>query len=49
MIMLSRRDKNAMTGDWSREKKLILFPDNLPRETLRLVETKLTVFLGNSL
>ena len=44
MIMLSRRDKKAMTGDWSREKKLILFPDNLPRETLRLEGNKINCF-----
>ena len=44
MIMLSRRDKKAMTGDWSRDKKLILFPDNLPRETLRLGGNKINCF-----
>ena len=44
MIMLSGRDKKAMTGDWSREKKLILFTDNLPRETLRLVGNKINCF-----
>ena len=44
MIMLSRRDKKAMTGDWSLEKKLILFPDNLPRETLRLEGNKINCF-----
>ena len=44
MIMLSRRDKKAMTGDWSREKKLILFPDNLPREALRLGGNKINCF-----
>ena len=44
MIMLSQRDKKAITGDWSREKKLILFPDNLPRETFRLGENKINCF-----
>ena len=44
MIMLSRRHKKAMTGDWFQEKKLILFPDNLPRETLRLVGNKINCF-----
>ena len=44
MIMLSRRDKKAITGDWSREKKLILFPDNLPWETLRLGGNKINCF-----
>ena len=44
MIMLSRRDKKAMTGDWSLEKKLILFPDNLARETLRLEGNKINCF-----
>ena len=44
MIMLSQRDKKAITGGWSREKKLILFPDNLPRETFRLGENKINCF-----
>ena len=44
MIMLSQRDKKAITGDWSREKKLILFPDNLPRETFRLGGNKINCF-----
>ena len=44
MIMLSQRDKKAITGDWSREKKLILFPDNLPRETFRLEGNKINCF-----
>ena len=44
MIMLSRRDKKAMNGDWSQEKTLILFPDNLPRETLRLEGNKINCF-----
>ena len=44
MIMLSQRDKKAITGDWSREKKLILFPDYLPRETFRLGENKIKCF-----
>ena len=44
MIMLSQRDKKAITGDWSREKKLILFPDNLPREIFRLGENKINCF-----
>ena len=47
MIMLSQRDKKAITGDWSREKKLILFPDNLPRETFRLGENKINCFPGD--
>ena len=44
MIMLSRRDKRAMAGDWPQEKKLILFLDNLPRETLRLEGNKINCF-----